>query len=346
MKKLLIASTALVATAGMAAADVTVTGHAAAGFHSNLVDTKLVTGAAGTCITTASGAITTVAAGGLCSTGQTRLSGSDPAAGAKEGIYSNVGVDFAMSGATDNGIAFTASLNIDAGTEIDQGDYEFDGADGGTAGLGAVTMSGAFGTLTFDDNGIDNLYNGDFKSHDVSYSTTVNGVAITIAADADESVSGATAANSDASALASVASGDMTYTLSASNHETLGMGSKIAVAYAVNDMLSVNANTKKDPGGTKQVASVGATIVTNGLTVTVASDNAQPASGWDLDVAYTLGGVALAYGTDEGTSHDLTATYDLGGGATFKAGMKNHGTATAAKAALKDSVYAGVSFAF
>jgi outer membrane protein OmpU len=37
MKKLLIASTALVATAGMAAADVTITGHAAAGYHSNLV---------------------------------------------------------------------------------------------------------------------------------------------------------------------------------------------------------------------------------------------------------------------------------------------------------------------
>ena len=40
MKKLLIASTALVATAGIAAADVTVSGHAAAGFHSGL--TRLV----------------------------------------------------------------------------------------------------------------------------------------------------------------------------------------------------------------------------------------------------------------------------------------------------------------
>ena len=30
--------------------------------------------------------------------------------------------------------------------------------DGGTAGLGAVSMTGAFGTLTFDDGGIDNLY--------------------------------------------------------------------------------------------------------------------------------------------------------------------------------------------
>ena len=36
MKKLLIASTALVATAGMASADITISGHAAAGFHSGL----------------------------------------------------------------------------------------------------------------------------------------------------------------------------------------------------------------------------------------------------------------------------------------------------------------------
>ena len=344
MKKLLIASTALVATAGMAAADITITGHAAAGYHSNLVDKTAVTGTAGNCIAT-DGTITQVAAGTACAATLTRISGLDTVAAKTEGIYSNVGVDFAMSGATDNGISFTAALNIDAGTEIDQANYEFDGADGGTAGLGAVTMSGAFGTLTFDDNGIDNLYNGDFKSHDVSYATTVNGVAITIAADADESISGATAAYSDASASASMTSGDMTYTLTASNHATLGMGEKIAVAYTVNEMLSVNANTKSDPGAARSVSSVGATVVANGLTVTVASDNAQPESGWDLDLAYSLGGVALAYGTDETSSHDLTATYALGGGATFKAGMKNHGTA-AAKAALKDSVYAGVSFAF
>ena len=67
MKKLLIASTALVATAGMAAADVTVTGHAAAGFHSGL----------------------------------TNVAGAAQATDALEGIYSNAGVDFTMSGATD-----------------------------------------------------------------------------------------------------------------------------------------------------------------------------------------------------------------------------------------------------
>jgi outer membrane protein OmpU len=41
MKKLLIATTALVATAGMASADITISGHAAAGIYSGLRLTKM-----------------------------------------------------------------------------------------------------------------------------------------------------------------------------------------------------------------------------------------------------------------------------------------------------------------
>ena len=43
MKKLLIATTALVATAGMASADITITGHAAAGIYSGLGNADAVT---------------------------------------------------------------------------------------------------------------------------------------------------------------------------------------------------------------------------------------------------------------------------------------------------------------
>ena len=75
-----------------------------------------------------------------------------------------------MSGATDNGISFSASVNIDAGTwKLTQAIFELDGADGGTAGLGSVSMSGAFGTLTFDDGGIENLYILTLSNADVSY---------------------------------------------------------------------------------------------------------------------------------------------------------------------------------
>ena len=77
-----------------------------------------------------------------------------------------------MTGATDNGISFSASVNIDAGKKSTQAISSMMVDDGGTAGLGAVSMTGTFGTLTFDEHGIDNLYS-DATSHDVSYATTV-----------------------------------------------------------------------------------------------------------------------------------------------------------------------------
>ena len=297
MKKLLIATTALVATAGMAAADVTVTGHAAAGFHSGLTRT------------TATSAVTATEA--------------TLAAEAAEGIYSNAGVDFTMSGATDNGITFSASVSIDAGNEIDAGDFEFDGNDGGTAGLGAVSMTGSFGTLTFDNNGIDNLYS-DATNHDVSYSTTIGAVGLTIAYDATQGSANAT------SASATYSAGGMAFTLNASEADG-GTSTDLAVSYALNDAVTITADTDSAAGGAS-VQSIGATTTLAGVGVTVASNNN---SEWDLDLTYSAGGWALAYGTSESDAWEATATADLGGGASFSAGVNSN-----------DATYAGVSFAF
>ena len=290
MKKLLIASTALVATAGMAAADITITGHAAAGIHSGLDD-----------VTTTSN--TTDVAG--------------------DGVYSNAGVDFTMTGATDNGISFSASVNIDAGTEIDAGDFEFDGADGGTAGLGSVSMTGSFGTLTFDNAGIDNLYDSDFTAADVSYSTTVGAVSLSVAHD----VAGAADGNSMSAGYA--ASG-MTFTLAASE-AAAGTSSSLSVAYALNDSVSVTGKTDQGAGA-ESVQTITAATTLNGVSVSVSSANN---STWDVDLGYTAGGFALTYGVDETDGWTATATTALGGGATFSAGVDNN-----------DSTYAGVSFAF
>ena len=307
MKKLLLASTAIVASAGMAAADVTVSGHAAAGYHSDLDGAGVTT-----------------------------------AANTDSGIYSNVGVDFTMSGATDNGLSFTATMNIDAGTEIDQANFEFDGADGGTAGIGAVTVTGAFGTVTFDNNGIDNLYNADHADHDVKFSGTVNGIAIAATMDADDSVAGVagTATDADMSASASYTAGALTSALAISNHAADGMATNLKLTYVVNDMLTVTASNDKEAAtGSKAVTKATATVVTNGLTIALASDNSKDAttgkSDWDLDLSYTLSDVALAWGTDENDAWAITASRVLGGGATAQAGLN-----------WEDSMYAGISFAF
>ena len=292
MKKLLIATTALVATAGMAAADITITGHAAAGFHSGLDD------------------VTTAA-----TTNSTDIAG--------DGIYSNAGVDFTMSGATDNGISFTASVNIDAGEEIDSGDFEYDGADGGTAGLGAVTMTGTFGTLTFDNNGIDNLYS-DATTHDVSYSTTLGAVGLTVGYDVTADSANAT------SAQATYTAGGMAFTLTASE-ATAGTSTTLAVSYALNDTVTLTADTDQ-AAGAESVMTMGASTTLNGVSVAVESANN---STWDVDLGYTVGGFALTYGVDETDGWTATATAALGGGATFSAGVDS-----------EDATYAGVSFAF
>jgi outer membrane protein OmpU len=292
MKKLLIATTALVATAGMAAADVTITGHAAAGFHSGLDD------------------VTTAAA-----TNSTDVAG--------DGIYSNAGVDFTMSGATDNGISFSATLNIDAGEEVDTGDFEYDGADGGTAGLGAVSMSGAFGTLTFDNNGIDNLYS-DATTHDVSYATTVGAIGLTVGYDVTAASANAT------SAQATYTASGMAFTLTGSEAPG-GTSTTLAVSYALNDTVTITADTDSAAGGAS-VQTVGASTTLNGVSVSVESANN---STWDVDLGYTAGGFALTYGVDETDAWTATATAALGGGATFSAGVDS-----------SDATYAGVSFAF
>ncbi|MDC0604476.1 hypothetical protein OAO96_04180 [Amylibacter sp.] len=347
MKKLLIASTALVATAGMASADITISGHAAAGIYSGL-DNKDAKAAVTTATKTAggftyfdasansnAGGIVAVADGSAAVTlaaGDYVIAGTNGKAVAAavantfsgDGIYSNAGVDFTMTGATDNGISFSASVNIDAGMEVDTGDFELDGKDGGTAGLGSVSMSGTFGTLTFDDGGIENLYSDGLTNADVSYATTVGAVALTIAHDT------AAATGSANSISAAYSASGMDFTLTASE-ATGGTSASVAVAYALNDTVSLTGETDQ-AAGAESVQTIGATTTLNGVSVAVSSANN---STWDVDLGYTAGGFALTYGVDETDGWTATATSALGGGATFAAGVDSN-----------DSMYAGVSFAF
>ena len=374
MKKLLIATTALVATAGMASADITITGHAAAGIYSGLDAAAAVAGIQPTTeVSSASstetdagvvtaGTVTAMVVGTHASDDAEKQNARDDIEAARkavamattvtaaedaraqlanalanaavilgsaasnsgDGVYSNAGVDFTMTGATDNGISFSASVNIDAGTEIDTGDFELDGADGGTAGLGAVSMTGTFGTLTFDDAGIDNLYDDDLAAADVSYSTTVGAVSLTVAHD----TAGTAASNS---LKAGYSASGMAFTLTASEAAGSGTSAKLAVAYALNDTVSLTGSSDAPAVG-ESVQTIGATTTLNGVSVSVSSANN---STWDVDLGYTAGGFALTYGVDETDAWTATATSALGGGATFAAGVSSD-----------DEMYAGVSFAF
>jgi len=343
MKKLLIASTALVASAGIASADITITGSANAGYYSGLHNkdalAKTVTGTKSVGLVTinnSDGVVTEHAdnIGSHYVKGTNRiLAGTDgrnanSAASVgtytKAGIYSNAGIVATMTGATDGGITFSASVDAEAGTEIDTGDFEYDGAASGAFGLGSVSATGDFCTLTFDDAGIDNLYDDDLTAADVSYATSVGGVSLTVAMDASNASSDKT------SASAGYTSGAMAFTLLASD-STAGTSASLSVAYTVSDAITVTGTTDQ-AAGKESVQTVKVATAINGITVTASSAND---STYDVDLGYTLSGVALTYGTDETDGWDATASYALGGGATVKAGINN-----------EDSAYAGVSFAF
>ena len=123
----------------------------------------------------------------------------------------------------------------------------------------------------------------------------------------------------------------MDFTLTASEAAGAGTSSKLAVAYALNDTVSLSGSTDQ-AAGKESVQTIGATTTLNGVSVSVSSANN---STWDVDLGYTAGGFALTYGVDETDGWTATATSALGGGATFAAGVNS-----------EDSMYAGVSFAF
>ena len=119
-------------------------------------------------------------------------------------------------------------------------------------------------------------------------------------------------------------------TLTASEADA-GTSASLAVAYSLNDSVSLTADTDQAAGG-ESVQTIGASTTLNGVSVAISSANN---STWDVDLGYTAGGFALTYGVDETDAWTATATTALGGGATFAAGVSSD-----------DEMYAGVSFAF
>jgi outer membrane protein OmpU len=278
MKNLLIATTALVATAGFAAADVSLSG--AANF----------------------GAINT---GGAADTV----------------MYNNVSVTAAMSGETDGGLTFGASLTMRSGDDVDLdvGDITIGAALSATS-LGNIYVSGDFGKLTFDANGIDNAHNDDF-SHDVMYTGTFGALAVTATANVE---GGVTADGEDYSLKLVYAANGLTLTGATDD----GGEYDVTAAYAINDMLTASVNFDSN-GGT--VAGDDETIVkvayaNDGITAALSIKDGVVGNEWAVALGYAANGLAVNLAVDDGGSEDLSASYDLGGGMSVLAGA-NEGAA-------------------
>ena len=302
MKKLLLASTAIVATAGMAAADITMSGYAEIGMRD---------------------------AGG--------------AVGME--MHSDMDIGFKLSGATDNGLTFGASIDLD---EVSNGIAS-------TGGPHAVHVSGAFGTLTMGDtdgaldkanaevaalttiaddhsthagyNGGAGLDSGDILRYDTTYggfglSASIGQSDVAVAND----VMGYGVTTSIGSVAVSAAyQADNTQDITAVSAKTTVGGLTMTANYSEATM----AATPKVTGVSASIVAATSTAVAyNILAVTevAAINNSYEHTGLGLN--YTVNGVNLhanfgQYDYDDGSQADgygLAANYSLGGGATVMVG--------------------------
>ena len=294
MKKVLFATTALIATAGVASADIALSGGANFGILSN-----------GT-------------------------------AGAEAQMYNNASVTASMSSATDNGLEFGASVTFRKGDDVDLdvGDLGKNDSDNdgdidqlGDISFGNIFLSGAFGTLTFDRDGLDNLMD-DSYSHYIMYEYSVGGLSVGVTADIENDYSAyADGERFSLSVVYDAAPVKVTLLADDSGDTDL------TVNYALNDMIGLRLNYDTDCQTVAGVAEaetiIRASIKSGDLSghIAFADDDDDQ---WEIGVGYsanglTLGAVIAENNGSGDTETDLTASYDLGGGASLRAATNESG---------------------
>lgn len=285
MKKVLLASTALMMSAGVAAAD----GHAGVSLSGS-----------------ASAILGVLGNGSYTGTDTTiDITALD--------LYTTATLDVTMVGVSDSGLEFGASMDVSVGTGYDFGDTELDEEDG-TFGLGSIYVSGEFGTLTFDADGIDDLYNDDF-SHDIMYEYDINGLSFAATyqfvddGGDDSQFSASLGYEMDAFGI----------TVTGNDGTSSDTGVVVELTYAVSDDISVYIEHDMPNGGADSVTEVGGSFSTGDVTVEA---NYNTDDEYDVSIAYDDGTVSASASIDEDSTIEVEGGYDLGGGLELVAGFR------------------------
>ena len=274
MKKILFATTALVASAGVAAADISVSGSAAMGLYGDEAQ----------------------------------------AAPNDSGVYSMMKVVITGSGTADNGMTFGASIDASAGEDYDRGDFEYDGAESGTFGLGAVHVASGGLKITVDQDGIDDLSDDD-NSHDIQIDYSMGDFSVSVTNDVDGDNGNGTP--SEFSYKAGFSMAGISVTVSGNDVDD---STAIDLGYTVSDALGLTAHLDQNGGDQETKVGMSYDMGAVGLTASYAMyDTAD--DDWDLGISYSEGAMSVSASTDEESDWELSGSYDLGGGLSAEGGM-------------------------
>ena len=175
--------------------------------------------------------------------------------GADLSVYSGVDLGFSLSGASDNGMTFSASVDMGGGQTLDVGDFELDTQDMGTDDNTSVTIGVAGVTIELSQNGIDDLYDDDIAG-DIGISGAMGDLTYSVVTgleDADPTslsigysagaISGsvATSDEGDASTVSvSYAMGDITVSAESDTDRTGADTSTVTISYAMSDGMTIS----------------------------------------------------------------------------------------------------------
>ena len=325
MKRILLTTTALVLAAGVAQADVTFSGTAGVALiddNGASVAKDAVTGVVGT---TSVAAVAPQAAV-LASTREDMF------------FESYYDFDITASAESDNGISVSVGFDMGAGNKIDYNDDDKLEAQGKSIGDADVAVSFNGWTLTVDQAGIDNLFDDDFDSQDVSIAGSIAGWSVAMTSDQEGSTSSYSIGGNVAGVSLTFTGTDVT--------AAGGDASKIAASYVVGD-LTLSASVQDEDGVAEDEGKIGFSYAMDYLTVSYTSIKPGGVAGadaygdeWDFSVKYSAGPMVASFAIDEADATTIIADYALGGGASAFAAIHDK------KDTDNDLTTVGLNFAF
>lgn len=242
------------------------------------------------------------------------------AAGADLSVYSGVDLGFALSGASDNGMTFSASLDMGGGQTLDVGDFELDTQDMGTDDNVSVAIGVSGVTITLSQDGVDDLYDDDIAG-DIGVSGAMGDLTYSVVTGLEDADPTSLSIGYSAGAISgSVATSDE------------GDASNVTVSYAMGD-ITVSAESDTDRTGADTSSITVSYAMSDGMTISL--ENSEDVN--EVSVSYASGAISVGLTADDAAAESWEATmaYDLGGGATFNLGTNQD-----------ETTFAGVGFSF
>mgnify|MGYP001459261802 FL=1 len=240
--------------------------------------------------------------------------------GADLSVYSGVDLGFSLSGASDNGMTFSASLDMGGGQTLDAGDFELDTQDMGTDDNVSVTIGVSGLTIVLSQDGVDDLYDDDIAG-DIGISGAMGDLTYSITTGLEDADPTSLSIGYSAGAISgSVATSDE------------GDASNVSISYAMGD-ITVSAESDTDRTGADTSSVTVSYAMSDGMTVSL--ENSEDVN--ELSVSYSSGAISVGVTADDAATESWEATmaYDLGGGATFNLGTNQD-----------ETTFAGVGFSF